>query len=625
MLGEMKIVSFAVLAASTLLSAVVSFAQLSPAAPSAANDPVHPQGTNLGIYAFSARCASCHDSHKAGVPDRYELNRFTAEDIFKSVTDGSMKQYAQDLTDIQKRVMAVYVAGRPFGSSPAGDAGNMANRCKATVPKAASREGDWNGWGISLDNARFQQTTSITAENVAKLKLKWAFGFPNGNSAYAQPTVVHGRIFVGADTGYVYALDADSGCIYWSFRANAGVRTAVSVGDGKESRAKQVAYFGDIKGNVYAVDAGTGRKLWMVRADTHPLTRITGAPVLYKGTLFVPIASLEESGGGNANYPCCTFRGSVAAYQAASGKLLWKTHTIAEEPHPVKKTSIGTQLWAPAGAGLWSSPTIDVKRGALYVATGNGYTEPAAPETDAIMAFEMKTGKRLWSRQMLANDHYVRDCPGKYRPNVTLSQKSETCPDTLGPDVDFGNSPILRDLSDGRSLIVIGQKDGNAWALDPDKQGELVWNRQLTASFENGGGGMQWGSAADKKSVYFPVTRGGAKFGMAAVKLATGEVEWRANPPLGAQAPATVIPGVVFSAASAGVLHAYATADGRSLWSFNTSQSFETVNQVEAKGGGMGGASGPVIVGGMLFVTSGSSDLFGGPQRGNVLLAFGLE
>jgi polyvinyl alcohol dehydrogenase (cytochrome) len=621
----MKTASFAAQAALMLLTAVVSLAQLSPAAPSAANDPIHPQGTNLGIYAFSARCAGCHDSHRAGVPDRYELSRFTAEDIFNSVSEGAMKQYAADLTDIQRRVMAVYVAGRPFGSSPAGDASHMPNRCKISTVSEGPLSDEWNGWGADATNARYQQKTSITPENVAKLKLKWVFGFPNGNSAYTQPTVVGGRVFVSSDTGYVYAIDANSGCVFWSFRANAGVRTAIVIGPGKGTSAKAIAYFGDIKGNVYAVDALSGRKIWMIRADMHPLVRITGAPVLYRGTLFVPISSLEESGGGNASYPCCTFRGSLAAYQAATGRLIWKNYTIQEEPHPVRKTSIGTQLWAPAGAGLWSSPTLDIKRSAIYVATGNGYTEPAANETDAILAFDMKTGKRLWARQMLANDHYVRDCPGKYRPNVPLAQRSETCPDSLGPDVDFGNSPILRTLSDGRALIVIGQKDGNAWALDPDKRGEIVWNRQLTASFENGGGGMQWGSAADGDQAYFPVTRGGGTFGMAAAKLTTGEVVWRANPPLGAQAPATVIPGIVFSGSSNGALHAYSSVNGQSLWSFDTNRAFDAVNKVEAKGGGMGGASGPVAAGGMLFVTSGSADLFGGPQRGNVLLAFGLK
>jgi polyvinyl alcohol dehydrogenase (cytochrome) len=615
----------ATLAAFALVSAS-AFAQLPAQAPTAADDPVHPQGTNLGIHAFSARCATCHDTHKDNAPERYSLSRYTAEDIFASLTTGDMKQYAADLTDIQRRVLSVYVAGRPFGSSPAGDASSMPNHCAASAKTALTPQpGEWNGWGIDLNNSRFQQTTSLNPENVSKLKLKWAFGFPNGNSAYAQPTTFGGRVFVAADTGYVYSLAANSGCIYWSFRADAGVRTAVVIGPGKGTSAKQIAYFGDIKGTVYALNAETGAKLWTIRADTHPLARITGAPVLHDGVLFVPVSSLEESGSGNANYPCCTFRGSVVALQATTGKLLWKSYTITDEPRPTKKTSIGTQMYAPAGAAVWSSPTLDVKRHAIYVTTGNGYTEPAAHETDAIVAFDMKTGKQLWARQTLANDSYIRDCPGKYRPNVPANGASETCPASLGPDLDFGNAPILRDLPDGRSIVIAAQKSGDAWALDPDKKGELVWHKQLTASFENGGGGMQWGSAADKDTAYLPITRGGAKYGMAALKLNDGDVLWRATPPVGAQAPASVIPGVVFSGTSMGTLYAYSAKDGTSLWSYDTNHAFTTVNGVEAKGGGIGGASGPVVTSNMLFITSGYADLFGGTLRGNVLLAFGLD
>lgn len=589
-------------------------------------DLAHAQGTNLGIYTFTGRCGTCHDARKDGAPDRYALNRHTPEEVLESMTTGSMAAYANGLTELQKRVVAVYVGGRPFGSANEGEASLMKNRCSSRPAWTAdpSKPGTWNGWGFNLTNARFQPAPGLSADQVPRLKLKWAFGFPNGNSAYGQPSVVAGRVFVGADTGFVYSLAADSGCVYWGFKANAGVRTAISVGPGKGTSARYLAYFGDIKGNVYAVNAETGALVWTQRADTHPIARITGAPTLDGGRLYVPVASLEESGGGNPNYGCCTFRGAVVAYDAITGKQIWKSYTIAEEPRPTKKTSVGTQLWGPAGAGVWSSPTIDAKRHAVYIATGNGYTEPAADTSDAVIAFDIKTGKRLWAKQTMSMDSYVRDCPGKYRPNVPVENKSETCPDDLGPDMDFGNAPILKTLSGGRDLIVIGQKDGHAWGLDPDKQGAVVWQRMVGLGLDGGGGGMQWGSAADNELAYFPVTRGGPQLGLAALKLATGELAWRASPPAGSSAPATVIPGVVFSGASAGTIYAYSTTDGHVLWQFDTAREFPTVNGVEAKGGGMGG-SGPVAAEGMLFVPSGYSDLFGGAQRGNVLLAFGVE
>lgn len=310
----------------------------------------------------------------------------------------------------------------------------------------------------------------------------------------------------------------------------------------------------------------------------------------------------------------------MVAYDARTGKQLWKAYTVPEEARPLKRTSKGAQLWGPAGAGVWSSPAIDLKRRAVYVATGNGYTEPAVDTSDAIVAFDLDTGKRRWTKQLMGSDAYVRNCPGKYRPNVPTANKSETCPDNLGPDMDFGNAPILCNLPDGRTLIVVGQKDGDAWALDPDRQGAIVWNRMVGLGIDNGGGGMMWGSAADDALAYFPVTREGDKLGLAAIKLYGGEVAWRASPAVASAAPATVIPGVIFSGSSAGTIYAYSTDTGKALWQFDTAREFDTVNGVAATGGGMNGA-GPVVAGGMLFVPSGYSDL-GWGARGNVLLAF---
>src|SRR5262249_34513655 len=211
-------------------------------------------------------------------------------------------------------------------------------------------------------------------------------------------------------------------------------------------------------------------------------------------------------------------------------------------------------------------------------------------------------------------------CPGKYRPQVPKENKSETCPDELGPDMDFGNAPILRTLANGRSLIVIGQKDGHAWALDPDKDGEIVWSRQVGLGLAGGGGAIMWESAAGDRLAYLPVRRASPPFGVAALRLESGEIAWRASPPDGGGAPVTVIPGVLFFGSNAGTLYAYSTDDGRALWQFDTARKFETVNGVAAQGGTIN-AAGPAVAGGMVFVTSGYSEL-GNGVRGNVLLAF---
>jgi len=606
------------------LSILVSFcgALVSAQAPAPTEDMEHPQGTNAGIFAFTGRCASCHDAGSNKAPDRYTLNRRTPEEVLAAISAGSHERYARGLSEFTKRVVAVYVGGRPLGASATGDMSAMKNACRAAQPFRPAGGSGWNGWGLDATNSRFQPSPGLAASDVPKLTLTWAFGFPHGNSAYGQPTVVGGRVFVGADTGFVYSLDAASGCIHWSYRASAGVRTAPTIGPGSRTN-QHLVYFGDIKGNVYALNAETGVQVWKERLDTHPVARVTGAPKLVEGRLYVPLSSLEESGAGNPSYPCCTFRGGVAAYDARSGKRLWKSFTVRREPIRVKTTSRGTQLWAPSGAGVWSSPTVDLQRRAVYVATGNGYTEPADEGSDAVIAYDIDTGKRLWTKQVMANDSYVRDCPGIYRPNVPKDNKSETCPDNLGPDMDFGNAPILRTLANGKGLIVIGQKDGHAWGLDPDRNGEVVWSRQLGLGFEGGGGGMMWGSAADERLAYFPVTRTDDRLGLAALHLATGALAWRASPPAGGGAPVTVIPGAVFFGSSAGIVYAYSTADGKALWQFETARDFETVNGVPAKGGNIN-AAGPVVAQGMVFVPSGYSDL-GGGVRGNVLLAFGVK
>jgi polyvinyl alcohol dehydrogenase (cytochrome) len=250
----------------------------------------------------------------------------------------------------------------------------------------------------------------LSAGQVARLKLKWAFGLPGATSLYVQPTVVGGRVYISSDAGYVYSLNADTGCVYWSFQAQAGVRSAITIGAAKPGSSKFLAFFGDVRGNTYAIDASNGELAWKTSVDPHPLARITASPKLYDGRLYVPITSLEEVESGSPKYECCTFRGAVAALDAETGKQIWKTYTIPDVPKVTRKTSTGTNHYGPAGAGVWNSPTIDVKRGAIYFGTGNGFSEPATKFSDAIMALDMATGKVLWSFQAHPHDIWHGGC-----------------------------------------------------------------------------------------------------------------------------------------------------------------------------------------------------------------------
>jgi polyvinyl alcohol dehydrogenase (cytochrome) len=598
-------------------------AAMSVACTLAASAPAFAQLTQ-GIALFEQTCGSCHEHPSAGsrAPDRNSLSQRTPEAILDAITAGTMKENAARLTDTQKRILAEQLTGHPLGTSQLGQASAMKNRCDAKPFGDVSASPMWTGWGVDSTNGRYQAATSLTADRVPKLALKWAFAFPNGSSAFGQPAVAGGRVFVGSDNGFVYALDAASGCVFWSFQAQAGVRTAISVGP-------RLIYFGDLKGNVYAVDAASGTLAWTKRADPHPFARITGAPALVDGRLYVPVASLEEGAGSNPNYECCTFRGSLVAYDAQSGEQIWKSFTIPDEPKPVKKNSIGTTLWGPAGAAVWSAPTVDTTRGAVYVGTGNSYTFPASKNTDSVMAFDLKTGVLLWAHEVLEDDAYVVGC----NANTTTR---DNCPSTSGPDFDFGTSPILRARPDGRSELIIGQKSGIAWALDPDKKGEVLWQQKVGRG--SALGGIEWGLAADDELAYLPVAD--AQFGpdqaggLFALSLSNGQQTWMSHPtppascanPRGCvaarSAALSVIPGVVFSGTTDGVMRAYSTADGRVLWEYNTAHDYDAVNGVAGKGGSINGP-GPVVAGDMLYANSGYAYL-GTGLPGNVLLAFAV-
>jgi polyvinyl alcohol dehydrogenase (cytochrome) len=578
---------------------------------------------------FMENCSSCHRNANEApqAPSQQALMQLTPESVLSTLTSGSMSLQAQNLTVEQKRLIALYLGGRPLGSAEAGDAKVMPNRCATNPPLSDPSAGpEWNGWGSNITNTRFQpaKAAGLSANQVPQLKLKWAFGFPNGVHTYGQPTIADGRVFVGSDTSFVYSLNAATGCVYWSYQAQTGVRTAISIGPAaRPGSAKTYAlYFGDDRSNVYAVNAATGELLWKVLVDDHPLAHITGAPTLYEGRLYVPVSVSEETVSSNVHYPCCTFRGSVVALNANTGQQIWKSYTIPEKPKPVRKNSAGTQLWAPAGAAIWVSPTIDAKRHVLYVGTGDSYTEPAAKTSDAIIAFDMDNGKMLWSFQDTKNDTWMHGC----EPD----EPSENCPKEVGPDWDYGASPILRTLPDGRQILVAASKSGNVVGLDPDRKGAVIWKTVLAEKQPGTRGLIVFGGAADEQAAYFALNQVRA---VAALHLATGERKWVAPVTMadfsgrpfvfGGSAAVTAIPGVVFAGGWDGVLRALATEDGRVIWEYDTMKEFTTVNGVAAKGGSMG-APGPTVAGGMVFVGSGYVGAIGG-FPGNVLLAFSPE
>ncbi|MEP6549026.1 MAG: PQQ-binding-like beta-propeller repeat protein [Gammaproteobacteria bacterium] len=613
----------------TWLLSIAAAATTGHAVESSAGAAPERRGTEFGFAVFQEHCVSCHGNPAfERAPAPATLRAMSPERIYTALTTGVMKPIGDTLTEEDRRRVSESLAGQLLGSAEVGDAGKMPNRCPSNPPFHGIAGAGWNGWGNGLENHRFQSTSAagLTAASVSGLKLKWAFGYPGGTSAYGQPTVVGGRVFVGTDTGYVYSLDAASGCIYWSYRAGAGVRNAMSVGPLKSPKGTRSAvFFGDLKASAYAIDAQNGSEIWKTRVEENFAARVTAAPGLYKGRLYVPISAWEGFQARVLDYPCCTAVGSVSALDANTGKVIWKTFSIADKPHPMQKNSLGVQQWAPAGVPIWNTPTIDPKRHAVYVGTGDASTYPAPATSDAILALDMDTGKMLWSRQIYKDDSYIVGCDGAGR--------TENCPKVVGPDWDIPMSPMLSNPAAGKSLLVFGTKSGDVLALDPDKKGELVWqvNPEMAATAKdtassNGIGtrGPVWGAAMDDGHAYV----GSSVGGVAAVRLNDGERRWHS--PLNAtptqkvthSAAVTIIPGVLFVAGSDGKVWALSSVDGRALWTFETAREFPTVNSVPAHGGSIVSA-GPTVAGGMLFVGSGYGVVNDTP--GNVLLAFGLK
>ena len=575
-----------------------------------------------GAAVFAARCQQCHGSTGRGAKLE-ALARRSADAIYATLTRGMMQPQATGLSKAERRAVAEFIAAQ--GDEPVAPV--ELSYCGQTLSAHRSNAAGevWNGWSPGLRNARFQteEAAGLTIAQVPQLQLQWAFVFPGTATAANQATIVNGRLYIGSWDGTIYSLDARSGCVHWTFNADWGVRAAVAVVGG-------LALFGDFQANVYAVDAATGELRWRRRVESHSQARITGAPIAYKGILYVPVSSSETGLAGDENYPCCTFRGSIVALEVATGRQRWKTYTIDRPAAELGVTRVGTKRFGPSGVAVWSSPTVDERRGLLYVGTGNSYTEPDVPATDAILALDLKTGAKRWVRSFVVSDAWNAAC-------FSLGEKGPNCPPKEGVDFDFGAAPVLVRLADGSELLLAGQKSGMLYALDPDDEGAVRWQVRLG----RGGllGGIEWGLASDGQRAYVSISdwnlfTNEADGALHGVDLQTGERLWRTpNPPDACRerrsacstaiaAPVTAIPGVAIVGSIDGNLRAYDASTGRVIWEFDTDVEVRGLNGAVGRGGSIN-AAGVTVVDGMLFQTSGYNS-YGLGMPGNVLLAFSV-
>jgi polyvinyl alcohol dehydrogenase (cytochrome) len=593
---------------------------------SSTSDPKHA----LGEKVYRDRCATCHNSLESHAPLIGALRQMPAARILRAMDFGVMMGVTYALDRTEREAVAQYLGVPDEHRAPQAKA-FCADR---SVTIAKTEPQDWNGWSPDAANRRFQSSPGITAAQVPSLRLKWVFGFEGDVNAFAPPTVLGRNLFVGSAGGAVYALDVESGCVRWFYQAQGPVRTAMLVepiGTGE----RHAVLFGDQIGWFYALEAESGKLLWQKKPEEHESTKLTGSSVARDGVVYIPTASWEESRGLNTSYTCCTFRGSIVALRIADGEQVWKTYAIEETPHATGATMRdGRPEWGPSGAGIWSAPTIDARRGVLYATTGNNYTLSTA-NSDAVLALDLKTGRLLWSRQVTPDDVF----------NLICSAGQE-CP---GQDFDFGASAILTRAANGRELLLAGQKSGMVYALDSNRKGEIVWQTRVGKGGINGG--VQWGMAADAANVYASVSdvarvriASKSKFdprpnpvdpnsggGLTALRISDGTKVWYAAPPVCEEnreacspampAAVTAIPGVVFAGAVDGRLRAYASTDGTVLWEFDTARDWQTVNGVKASGGAIDGP-GAVVAGGMVFIQSGYAR--NGGRAGNILLAFSV-
>lgn len=591
---------------------------------SATKPAVDPE-TLPGAPVYRRVCATCHEGQVPKAPHKMFLQMMPARTILDALTTGLMKAQAAALTPTARRQVAEYLAGAPVEVAAA----HAPPSCRGPAQEFDARQAAAAvGWGLKNDRATPGEVAGLTAKDLPGLKLKWALEFPGAIRARSQPAIAYGAVYVGSQDGTVYALDLATGCVRWTFRAAAEVRTAIVAPPGAAAGSERL-YFADVIAHTYALDARTGKLLWSVKVDDHPNATVTGTPAYHEGRLYVPVSSLEVTSAADPKYECCKFRGAVVALDAASGAERWKAHTISEQPRAVRTTAAGTRVFAPSGAPVWNSPSVDAARGVLYVGTGENYASPANDSSDAVIAFRLADGKRLWVQQLTRGDAWNVACMMKDNPN---------CPGENGPDVDVAASVIPFKAAGGRELVLVGQKNGWVYALDPDAAGKVLWKVRVG----RGGiqGGVHFGMALEGRRLFVPIAdladgHDGRRYdaaprpGLYALDAATGAQLWSAPAPdacqgrkfcdPGISAAVTAVPGVVLAGHMDGWLRAYDSASGRLLWQYDASQAVHTVSGVMAHGGSFGGP-GAAVRDGYLAINSGYGLYFHMP--GNVLLVF---
>jgi polyvinyl alcohol dehydrogenase (cytochrome) len=590
---------------------------------------------------YKTTCAICHEVPETKAPPTDTLRRLPASQILMAMEFGKMQPQASALKPEQRVRLAKWLAAEEDARR---DAWIAAKACAGETPVTVTGR---ENWGLGRNNMRQAEGARIGVNDVARLELLWSIALPAVTTMRSQPVVAGDTVFLGSKGAHLLALDRNSGCVRWSFRTDAPVHSTLTLD--RTPDGVNTLFFADETATVYAVDATRGTLRWRERVKWFPTSIISGPISYFDGRLYVPLSSFEVAAAGLPTHECCRTHGGIAALDALTGAAVWRFDTT---PHAAKTVTNrdGVQMWGPSGAVVWNSPTIDSKRGALYFGTGQNSSSPATDTSDAIIALDLKTGAKRWVFQALANDAW----------NAACLSGGASCPAENGPDFDFGASVILLERREG-DLLLAGQKSGEVFALDPDRNGAVVWRKRVGSGSSNGG--VHHGMATDGRRVYVPVADPERKLagyvpkpGVYALDVNDGSLLWShpvqrgctfdpKDAPLvglaemakgkserspwpecgyyyGQSAAAVVANGVVYAGALDGKLRLFDAKSGDLLRVIDTRRAYQASNGVEGHGGAID-VGGAIVNGDQLFVLSGYG-MFG-QMPGNMLLVYGMQ
>jgi polyvinyl alcohol dehydrogenase (cytochrome) len=523
-------------------------------------------------------------------------------------------------------VLALAATAQPVAAQPV--AARLVTARSASAGPAVGRPvlGAWPSGGHDASNSRFNPFERLIGPRTAgRLVLRWSA--PTAGDVSATPAVVGGAVYFPDFGGMFWKLDARTGAVIWSRRVADYTGVTGDVSRTSPAVTGHTVYIGDLSGaHLMAIDTRTGDLRWMVQLDSHPAAILTQSPLVRDGVVYEGVSSGEEALAANPTYPCCTFRGSLSAVDAATGAVRWKRFMLPDN---------GGRPGGYSGNAVWSStPAVDPSGRTVYITTGNNYDVPAsvtacqsaggsaadclAPDDhlDAVVALDTRTGRIRWATGVQGFDAWNIGCRAAAPPN--------NCPNNPGQDFDFGDGAHLFTVRGAngqpRQLVGAGQKSGSYWALDA-RTGQIVWSAAPGPGSSLGG--IEWGTAFDGRRIYLAeanfaalptklpdgstVTAGS----FAALDPATGRVLWQVADPAGAgdQGAVSVANGVMFGGSLSGRMFALDAATGALLWQF--------------QGQGSSNA-GPAIVGGNVFWGNGYARLRSGGTGARTFYAFTL-